>query len=548
MTSMQEALTTAISTGRSVSGIATVLQDALGGTVVIEDGLRTRIASVGADGEPATELPTVRPPGAPRHAVAFRVDEWLLVEACPGGELLGTIGLLDGVPDATGSPESALELGAMVLAAEMFRLHSVASNELRVWGDLAAELLDDPDIERSRSHATALGYSIDRPHRALVIEMAGPGRLPSKVLIQRAFRSAGVDGTLATARKTGVVVFVAEDADWDGVARQLNGTRQPQLRLGIGDYHEPAGLAQSATEAVLALRLSGATVSRYEDLGISRFLASDADETRLRSFVDDWLGTLAAYDDIHDADLVRTLGEWLRDQRSLRATAERLHIHPSTLKYRLGRISELTGRDLHDPEVRFNLDLACRTRDTLRALEASGDPLALRESITATERPGATDRHHELLGVDPSTVEVAILDDQGVLTWVNDALALVLRGERRNDRPLWRRYLVCGGMCAGPGGSAVPTRSIGSGTGHPGRATGARVAHLGVPQSRRFAVVRDDRVVPPGRCRSMLRSDHHPHAHHQLSTRGSARACPHLATSGCELRAIGPMHPPTPPP
>jgi hypothetical protein len=309
----------------------------------------------------------------------------------------------------------------MVLAAEMFRLHSVASNELRVWGDLAAELLDDPDIERSRSHATALGYSIDRPHRALVIEMAGPGRLPSKVLIQRAFRSAGVDGTLATARKTGVVVFVAEDADWDGVARQLNGTRQPQLRLGIGDYHEPAGLAQSATEAVLALRLSGATVSRYEDLGISRFLASDADETRLRSFVDDWLGTLAAYDDIHDADLVRTLGEWLRDQRSLRATAERLHIHPSTLKYRLGRISELTGRDLHDPEVRFNLDLACRTRDTLRALEGSGDPLALRESITATERPGATDRHHELLGVDPSTVEVAILDDQGVLTWVNDA-------------------------------------------------------------------------------------------------------------------------------
>ncbi len=419
--SLQEALTTAISTGRGISGIATVLQDALGGTVVIEDGLRTRIASVGAHGEPATELPTERPPGAPRHAVAFRVDEWLLVEACPASELLGTIGLLDGAPDATGSPESALELGAMVLAAEVFRLHSVASNELRVWGDLAAELLDDPDIERSRSHATALGYSIDRPHRALVIELVGPGRLPSKETIQRAFRSAGVDGTLATTRKSGIVLFVADDADWDGVARELNGTRQLKLRVGIGDYHEPVGLNQSVTEAVLALRLSGAPVSRYADLGICRFLASDADETRLRSFVDDWVGALAAYDDTHDADLVGTLGEWLRDQRSLRAAAERLHIHPSTLKYRLGRISQLTGRDLHDPESRFNLDLACRTRDTLLALEASGEPLTFPKSISTTGRPGVTHGGHALVGVDPSTVEVAVLDTQGVLTWVNDA-------------------------------------------------------------------------------------------------------------------------------
>ncbi len=420
MTSLQEALTTAVATGQGVSGIATVLQAAVGGTVVIDDGLHTRIAGVGGSGLEDTDLPDARPPGAPRHAVAFSVDGWLLVEACPGGELLGTIGLLGAGPDVTDWPAAALAQGAMVLAAEMYRLHSVAANELRVWGDLASELLDDPDTDRSRSHATALGHSIDRPHRALVAEMAGPGPPPSLAAVQRLLRSVGADGTLATARDAAVVVFVAEEIDWDDLARRLSGTRRPPLRLGVGEYHDPDALAQSVTEAVLALRLSGATISRFEDLGISRFLATDADESRLRAFVDDWLASLAEYDAAHDADLVHTLGEWLRDQRSVRATADRLHIHPSTLKYRLARIHDVSGRDLHDPEVRFNLDLACRTRATLLALEASGNPLAFGASPVA-RRSAPTDRRHPPDGVDPSTVEVAILDAQGVLTWVNDA-------------------------------------------------------------------------------------------------------------------------------
>ena len=85
----------------------------------------------------------------------------------------------------------------------------------------------------------------------------------------------------------------------------------------------------------------------------------------MRRFVDTWLGEIESYDVEHAAELVHTLGEWLRDPRSLRATADRLHIHPNTLKYRLHRITELTGRDIHDPEERFNLELACRTRSAL---------------------------------------------------------------------------------------------------------------------------------------------------------------------------------------
>jgi len=40
--------------------------------------------------------------------------------------------------------------------------------------------------------------------------------------------------------------------------------------------------------------------------------------------------------------------------------AERLGVHPQTARYRLGRLRELFGAELDDPEARFWLALALR--------------------------------------------------------------------------------------------------------------------------------------------------------------------------------------------
>ncbi|MBP6298294.1 MAG: helix-turn-helix domain-containing protein, partial [Anaerolineae bacterium] len=55
------------------------------------------------------------------------------------------------------------------------------------------------------------------------------------------------------------------------------------------------------------------------------------------------------------ADLFHTLEVYLDLGGSGVAAAEALHIHRSTLNYRLGRITELTGTDLGDPQQRVNL-------------------------------------------------------------------------------------------------------------------------------------------------------------------------------------------------
>ena len=62
------------------------------------------------------------------------------------------------------------------------------------------------------------------------------------------------------------------------------------------------------------------------------------------------------------------LWRWLQHGGGYEATSRALSVHRSTLKYRLQRIRELTGLELNDPDVHFNLQLATRAWGTLQAL------------------------------------------------------------------------------------------------------------------------------------------------------------------------------------
>ena len=419
---LHRSLTTVVATGQSVYGIASVLHRATGRTVVIDDAEGNRLTHAGGEDAPLGALPAPVHDRTDEHARAVRIDGWVLAVVRPGVDRLGVVALHDPEGHTGDSEAGALELGALVLATELFRLHSVASNELRVWGDLAAELLDDPDVERARSHSAALGYAIDRPHRAFLIERTGSHEPPPVATVRRAFRAAGLDGRLITQRHQDIVCFVDGSADPTALARALHDEGPSDLRLGFGDLHDTTDLGLSVGEAELALRLSCADVIGFAELGIACFLAADADPARLHAFVDAWIGPLEAYDRAHRSELVHTLRLYLLGQRSARACADALHIHPSTLKYRLRRIQDLTGRDLHDPEARFNLDLACRIRSTLAArdLPAPVRPDSRSGSADGVDGPVAARAGHP---TSPAVVEVAVLDRDGVVSSVNGAWA-----------------------------------------------------------------------------------------------------------------------------
>src|SRR5215203_4689226 len=64
--------------------------------------------------------------------------------------------------------------------------------------------------------------------------------------------------------------------------------------------------------------------------------------------------------------LIHTLDAYLSHGCDARKTAEALHLHRSTLYYRLERITEAVGGDLRDGETRFELMLSIRLANIAR--------------------------------------------------------------------------------------------------------------------------------------------------------------------------------------
>lgn len=110
-------------------------------------------------------------------------------------------------------------------------------------------------------------------------------------------------------------------------------------------------------------------VTSFEQLGVYRILDTGQNRAEMRAFVQEWLGPLLDYDRTKNSDLVRTLSQYLECGGNYDETAAALIIHRSTLRYRLGRIKEITGLDLHDVNNRLNLHLAARAWQVLTGLE-----------------------------------------------------------------------------------------------------------------------------------------------------------------------------------
>jgi DNA-binding PucR family transcriptional regulator len=136
--------------------------------------------------------------------------------------------------------------------------------------------------------------------------------------------------------------------------------------IGIGSRCEtPLDFPKSFAEArrALNIRLNSATpegASAYDELGFYRLVDAAHSDGAVEDFVREWLGVLLDYDKSKNSELVHTLSDYLECGGSYDHSAVALHIHRSTLRYRLGRIRELTGFDLRDVNTRFNLHAATR--------------------------------------------------------------------------------------------------------------------------------------------------------------------------------------------
>jgi PAS domain S-box-containing protein len=364
--SLHKALMATLSHGGGLTGMATTVSRVVGGRVVVEDLEGRRSAS------PDPDHPEVGSPPEWRHldsTNAVRVGNWLVATASQSGEVLGAVSMFDPDGMADQRAASALEQAATVLIAEVFRQRAIAETELKVWGDLASEIIDDPKPARAMRHATTLGYDFTRPHRVVLIAREGSEVGQMTVAVRRVARNLGLTSNLVTPRAAGVALLSDATVDWEEFGLLLGRELSLVPRIGVGGLYPPGELHKSLKEAELALRLGRGTVVQVDQLGILGFLATDADPDRLQAMIDRWIGPLVEHDLGHRSALVDTLARFLGQQGSIQSAAQSLHVHPSTIKYRLKQIKAFTGRDLDDADQRFNLEFACRALRVLKVLK-----------------------------------------------------------------------------------------------------------------------------------------------------------------------------------
>jgi sugar diacid utilization regulator len=147
--------------------------------------------------------------------------------------------------------------------------------------------------------------------------------------------------------------------------------RRAEIERAVLDAGINAALGTTVTRSEAALSFARARAAltladHSPSLIVARERAGElllASDPRLAAeLASDRLAPLAELPAGARARLTETLRAWLAEQGRLSAVAQRLGVHPQTVRYRLTRLRELFGDALEDPDARFALELALRIR------------------------------------------------------------------------------------------------------------------------------------------------------------------------------------------
>lgn len=382
--------------GAGLEAICQAMERYTGAPVAVYDGDGTRLAA----SSPDRIAPALRGFVDPER----REDGLLVAPVRAGADSLGWLAVGPVTGRGATARAQAIEHGLTVVALHLIHERAEAETESRLRGGLLQELLTadlgHAEARRLARRAARLGYRIRAPLRVLIIEPDdgdAAHALSSAANRRRAIRA--LDGLLARARPGGLVVEQGPDIALllpdDGHSLEDSETLAEKARAAVsaaaagasvsaglsadaGGPEELSRLARQAREAVRvgrSTRDTAGAVHSHARLGVERLLLQVERRHELTGYVEEWLGPLERHERAGRAaaPLITTLEMLVERSWNLRAAARELHVHVNTLLYRIGRIEELTGRALDDPDTRMALGLALKAR-RLTGLEETYDP------------------------------------------------------------------------------------------------------------------------------------------------------------------------------
>ncbi|MFL5737071.1 MAG: PucR family transcriptional regulator [Actinomycetota bacterium] len=286
---------------------------------------------------------------------------------------------------AVGKPEALTQFDRIVaghalslVAIELAKARAVADAERRLQGDFFESLVrgDVSAADASRELAR-FGFAKGAQVQVHSFE-TGPDAKPELALdkelpwaAEDLFSRAG-GGFLISPAASGAHVLLQADPqrDLERILKSLSERLGAEVRAGTGSVVAVGDIARSLREARYALqvcRLEGWSSAGFEDLGTYRLLLSMSEPDALRAFAESLLAPLDAYDRDHGGELATSLRAFLANNARWETAAAELYVHRHTLRYRMRKVEELTGRDLSSSFDRMEFWLALRARELLAA-------------------------------------------------------------------------------------------------------------------------------------------------------------------------------------
>ncbi len=371
----EHVLTRAVMEGEGVQGIARSLADVTGGWVLLLDLHGIPLAATSRATRQRAErvwqeLRESRPQGTGFSLTVLDRGHHVWIQP------VGAHGRVEAFL-AVGKPEAPTQLDRIVaghalslFAIELDKARAVEEERRRLQGDFFEELARGAVAPGEVGRGLArFGFARDAPVAVLSVEGAPPDEL-SHAAQDHFSREGG--GFLVSTHPGGIHVLrpAASGLDLEALREALGARVGAELRIGAGSPRPPSEVGRSLREARYALqvcRLEGWGSAGFEDLGTYRLLLSMAEPDALQAFADSLLAPLDAYDREHGGELVPSLKAFLEHNARWESAAAHLYVHRHTLRYRMRKVEELTGRDLSSSFDRMEFWLALRARELLAA-------------------------------------------------------------------------------------------------------------------------------------------------------------------------------------
>jgi PucR family transcriptional regulator, purine catabolism regulatory protein len=332
----------------------------------VEVAIRSEAATHAGDGHPfvpahasvtgrALAHPVVSPGGGPPQA-------WVVIVRDSGG--LGDFERL------------ILQQAVVVVALELMRRRVERETERRLAGDVLAAALGGR-LESAELRRRLAPFGVEGEASVLVFSVDDPSG--AEALLESTLAGLGCAGVVAPYAAGGreLLCAVVDATEQDPIevataARRALAGRSGAVRAAASRPASPERLRRSFHEARCALEATALDngeapdVASWQDLGAFTLLLSLQDDEALRLYCESVLGPIDSGDAEYGGELLRSLEAFIENNGQWERAAREVYCHRHTLRYRMRKVEELTGRDLARAHDRIEFWLALRARELVQ--------------------------------------------------------------------------------------------------------------------------------------------------------------------------------------